>query len=181
MSIPLEESEEQFRARCVSEAERAADAEMAKLRGQYQAKVDRVTDEMAAAQARYHEADAVAAAKSEETLLGTAGDLLGAFLGGRSNSTALNRAARRRTATAKAEAKAESEAARYHAKHTELQSLEDELAAELEEIVERCQGMGRNVERLEVGLEEDDVRVVELRLVWIPVGQDRESRPGSGR
>jgi len=62
-----------------------------------------------------------------------------------------------------------------------LQALEDELAAELEEIVERCQSMGRDVERLEVGLEEDDVRVVELRLVWIPVGQDRESRPRSGR
>lgn len=169
----VEESEEQFRARCVSEAERAADAEMAKLRGQYQAKVDRVTDEMAAAQTRYHEADAVAAAKSEETLLGTAGDLLGAFLGGRSNSTALNKVARRRTAAAKAEAKAESEAARYHAKHAELQALEGELAAELEEIVERCQGMARDLERLEVGLEEDDVRVVELRLVWIPVGRDR--------
>mgnify|MGYP006200667761 CR=1 FL=1 len=34
------------------------------------------------------QADAVAAAKSEENLLGTAGDLLGAFLGGRSGSSA---------------------------------------------------------------------------------------------
>jgi hypothetical protein len=41
--------------------------------------------------------------------------------------------------------------------------------------------MARDVERLEIGLEEDDVRVVELRLVWIPVGRDRETRPGSGR
>ena len=117
----------------------------------------------------WDEADAVAAAKSEENLLGTAGDLLGAFLGGRSGSTALRKASTRRTATAKAQAKAETEAAKYHAKHTELAELENELAAEVEEVTGRFEEMAAQIETFEVSLEKNDIRVAEIRLLWIPV------------
>lgn len=164
-----DESEEAFRERCKVAAEEAADEELAKLKDGYQTKIDRIKDQIADAEARYQEADAVAAAKSQETLLGTAGDLLGTFLGGRSGSTALSKAAKRRTAAAKAEAKADSEAAKYHAKHQELADLEDELAAEVEEIVGKYEDLAGNIEKLEVGLEKNDVTVVEVRLVWVPV------------
>ncbi|HUG31363.1 MAG TPA: hypothetical protein VMM14_00605 [Acidimicrobiia bacterium] len=165
----VDESEDDFRDRCRIAAEEAADAEVAKLQSRYQSKIDRVEDEMAKAQARSREANAVAAAKSEETLLGTAGDLLGAFLGGRSSATVLDRAARRRSAAAKAGAKADTEADRYHLKHAELEELEDELAAEVEEIVATHLTLTDKVESLEVSLEKDDVRVAELQLVWVPV------------
>lgn len=164
-----DESEEDFKQRCKAAAEEAADADLAKLKDRYQTKIDRIQKQMAAAQARYHEADAVAAAKSQETLLGTAGDLLGAFLGGRSGSTALGKLSRRRTASAQAAAKADSEAAKYHAKHDELAELEAELAAEIDEIVGKYDALAGSIERLEVGLEKTDVRVVDLRLVWVPV------------
>lgn len=165
----VDESEDEFRDRCRTAAEEAADAEVAKLQSRYQTRIDRVRDEMAKAQARYREADAVAAAKSEETLMGTAGDLLGAFLGGRSRATVLDKAARRRTAAAKAGAKADTQAAKYHAKHAELEELEDELATEVEEIVARHLTLADDVESLEISLEKDDVRVAELQLVWVPV------------
>ena len=118
-------------------AETAADAELAKSRDDYQTKIDRIKDQMAIAQTRYQEADAVAAAKREENLLGTAGDLLGAFLGGRSGSTALKKRASRRAAVAKAEATAESEATRYHSKHAELAALENELAVDVEAVASK--------------------------------------------
>jgi hypothetical protein len=165
----VEESEAEFRERCRVAAETAADAELAKLKDGYQARIDRIKEQMTSAQTRYQEADAVAAAKSEENLLGTAGDLLGAFLGGRSGSTALKKTASRRTAVAKAEAKAESEAAKYHAKHGELVDLENELATDVETIVDNFEEIAGNVERLAVTLEKNDIRVVEIRLLWIPV------------
>lgn len=165
----VDESEAEFRERCRVAAETAADAELAKLKDGYQTKIDRIKEQMATAQTRYQEADAVAAAKSEESVLGTAGDLLGAFLGGRSGSTALKKMASRRTAVAKAEAKAESEAAKYHSKHAELAALENELAIDVEAIVGRFEEMAGDVERLAVTLEKNDIRVVEVRLVWIPV------------
>ena len=142
---------------------------MAKLRDRYRTRIDRVREEMATTQARYQEADAVAAAKSQESLLGTAGDLLGAFLGGRSGSTALGKAAKRRTATAKAEAKAESEAARHHTKAGQLAELEQELADEVNEIVAGYDEIAAEVETMNVSLEKTDIRVVDLKLVWIPL------------
>lgn len=163
------ESEADFELRCANAAEDAADAELAKLRDRYRTRIDRVREEMATTQARYQEADAVAAAKSQESVLGTAGDLLGAFLGGRSGSTALGKAAKRRTATAKAEAKAESEAARYQAKAGELAELEQELADEVNEIVARYDEIAAEVETMDVSLEKTDIRVVDLKLVWVPV------------
>ena len=165
----VEETEEQFSERCRAVAESAADAELAKSKNRYQAEIDRVKEQMAEAQRRYHEADAVAAAKSEENLLGTAGDLLGAFLGGRSGSTALRKASSRRTATVKVEAKAETEAAKYHAKHAEMTELENELAAEVDEVVGRFEEMAAQIEQLDISLEKNDIRVAEIRLVWVPV------------
>lgn len=163
------ESREEFSRRCATLAEDAADAELAKLREKYQIRIDRIQEQMATAQARYQEADAVAAAKSQETVLGTAGDLLGAFLGGKSGASALNKAASRRTASAKASAKAGTEAAKYHAKAAELEELERELAAEVDEIVAKNHGLASEIAEFDVSLEKTDVRVVEVKLVWVPV------------
>jgi hypothetical protein len=165
----VDETEVRFRERCREVAEETSDAELAKLRDRFQTKIDRVSEQMATAHARYQEADAIAAAKSEENLFGTAGDLLGAFLGGKSRSNPLKRAANRRTATAKAQAKADTEAAKYQAKHQELAELEDELAAEVNDIVSRYEALAGNIERVDIRLEKSDVRVADLKLVWVPV------------
>jgi hypothetical protein len=165
----VEETEEAFRARCADTAEAACDAELAKLKGRFKTRIDRVNDQIATAQARYQEADAVAAAKSQENLLGTAGDLLGAFLGGKSGSTALKRTATRRTATAKAEARADTAAAKYQAKVQELADLDADLADEVNELVAKHEEMAGQIETMEIPLEKTDVRVVDLKLVWVPV------------
>jgi hypothetical protein len=165
----VDETEEQFRERCTAAAEEAADAELARLKERLQTKIDRVREQMATAQARFQEADAVAEAKSQERFLGTAGDLLGAFLGGRSGSTALSKAARRQTDTAKAAARADSEEGKFLAKQQELVELEAEVAAAIEEVVAKHQDSAAVIEQLDIGLEKTDVRVVDVRLLWIPV------------
>jgi hypothetical protein len=165
------ETREEYEARCAAAAEQAADADLSKLKDGFQKRFDRVRSQMADAQSRYHEANSVAAAKSEENMLGTAGDLLGAFLGGRSRSGALKRVATRRSAAAKAEARADSAASDYHAKQQELTELEEELAAEVAEITGRYDTAAAEIEEVEIPLEKSDVRVADLRLVWIPVSR----------
>ncbi|MGD2101723.1 MAG: DUF87 domain-containing protein [Acidimicrobiia bacterium] len=167
----VDEPEEDFKERCAMAAEDAADAELAKLRDRYQKRINAIKERMAAAQARWQEADAVAAAKSQETVLGTAGDLLGAFLGGKSGSTALKGAARRRTAATKAVAKAETAAAKYHAEAAELEETERELADEVNEIVTKYQEHSDDVATVDITLEKNDIRVVDLKLVWVPVAR----------
>jgi hypothetical protein len=171
------ETEDDFRERCTRVADDEADTELAKLMDRFQARIDRVREEMATAQARFNEADAVAAAKSQESILGTAGDLLGAFLGGKSGSTALNKAAGRRTATAKATAKAVTAQAKYQERVAELDELEQDLAEEISAITSSYQELATEIETLEIPLEKTDIRVVDVKLVWVPIGRD-PSRDG---
>jgi hypothetical protein len=165
----VDETEDQFRQRCVQASEEGANAEMAKLKEKYATRIDRVRDQLATAQARSQEAEAVATAKNQETILGTAGDLLGAFLGGRSGSTALSKAAGRRTASARASAKAETEQAKLAAKTVELEELEADLATEITEIASRYRDLADQIEQFEIPLEKTDARIAALRLVWVPV------------
>ena len=58
------------------------------------------------ARTRVAEAEAVADAKQQESLLGTAGDVLGSILGGRSRTNPIRSAARRHSAAKQAKARA---------------------------------------------------------------------------
>jgi Helicase HerA, central domain len=165
----VDESESDFEKRCAAAAEDAADAELAKIKDRMQDRIDRVRQQVATAQTRFQEADAVAAAKSQETMLGTAGDLLGAFLGGKSGTTALNKAASRRTASAKAGARADSAEAKYQAKVAELEELEAELAEIVTEVEAKYRALAANVGTIDIPLEKTDVRIAQLKLVWVPV------------
>ena len=52
----------------------------------------------------------------------------------------------------------------------DLEELEADLLAELEEINDRWEAAGREIETTEIGLERGDVTVQELALLWLPVG-----------
>ena len=56
--------------------------------------------------------------------------------------------------------------------------LEEELAAEVAEITGRYDTAAAEIEEVEIPLEKSDVRVADLRLVWIPVSRV-DDRPGS--
>jgi hypothetical protein len=163
------EGEDEFRERCRTASEDAADVEMAKLKDRFQARIDRVQDQIRVSETRMAGAEDDAASRQQEEVLSGAGDLLGALLGGRRRSNPLGRVASRRSATQRARARAQAESERLTDKMQELEELEDELATEVNEIVARSHDLAEAIEEVDVPLEKSDVRVVDLKLVWIPV------------
>ena len=163
------ETREDFVDRCESAATGAANAEMAKLKDKYKTKIERVKDQISKAESRVMELGAQAEAKKQEELMTGVGDLLGGLLGGRKASTTLGKAASRRTATRNAEARAATAAQALEDKNAALADLEYELEDEFAEITARFEDVAANVETMEVGLEADDVRIAEVRAVWIPI------------
>ena len=166
----VDETEEDFRRRSRSAADEAADAEMAKLRDRFATRIDRVRDQISAADTRVRELEADASAKKQQEVMSGAGDLLGAFLGGRRSSNPLGKAASRRAATQKAEARADAAAEKRSAKQLELEELEDDLAGEISAIGNEFAAAAEDIETVDIGLEKTDVRVADLKLVWVPVG-----------
>lgn len=164
------ETSDDFVARCESAAAGAADAEMAKLKDKYKTKIERVKDQVSKAERRVMELDSKADSKKQEELMTGVGDLLGGLLGGRKASTTLSKAASRRTATRNAEARAATASQALEDKTAALTELEYELEDEFAEIMARFEDVAANVETVEIGLEADDVRIAEIRAVWVPIG-----------
>jgi hypothetical protein len=55
------------------------------------------------------------------------------------------------------------------AEQAELAALEEELKAELVEIVDAWEAKADAIEEMEIPLEANDVDITEIRLVWVPV------------
>jgi hypothetical protein len=163
------ETEEEFVARVRESASQAADTEIAKLKDKYEARIDRVKDQISAAESRVAELETAASSKKQEELLTGVGDLLGGLLGGKKTSTALNKAASRRTATRTAESRAETAAQSASDKVADLAELEAELGDDVIEIMNKYDGIAGEVDTMEIGLEAADVRIAEIKAVWIPI------------
>ncbi|MEA1901913.1 MAG: DUF87 domain-containing protein [Actinomycetota bacterium] len=162
------ESEDEFTARCKAAADDAADAAMAKLVDRYKTKIDRVKGQISTADARARELEGDASAKQQEELMSGAGDLLGALLGGSKRSNPLGKAASRRAASQKARARAEAAADKLTAKQVELADLEDELSNAIVEITDEFADLADSFETVDIGLEKTDIRVADIKLVWVP-------------
>ena len=96
-------------------------------------------------------------------------DLLGAFLKGRLGSTTLSKAGTRRTATRKAQTRLQTAEEKLSDKQQDLVALEGELEEALINIKDEHDAMAANIETLKIGLEKTDIRVAEVKLVWVPV------------
>nr|MDJ0792495.1 hypothetical protein [Acidimicrobiia bacterium] len=149
-----DESSEEFHARLERTAEDRADEEMAKLRDRYETrfrKAKRAFDDAV------RSADSAAAeldADRNEAMLGMGLDLLMGRKPKRSSSRSASNRLRR----------AEDKVERARAAHEDLAAdLEDELTAIEDEWAEAV----ADVDTIEVGLESDDIRVTDVRLVWV--------------
>lgn len=163
------ESEDEFLARCREAAEAASDVELAKLKDKYKTRIDRVQSQVSKAESRVRELSDAAATKKQEELMTGVGDLLGGLLGGRKSSTTLSKAASRRSATRNAQSRAETAGDALDDKLLDLQQLETDLEDDVTEITDRFSELAEQVETIEVGLEATDVRIAEVKAVWIPV------------
>lgn len=162
----------EFEARCRIAAGEAADADLARLRDKYEAKVTRLRDQIASAEDRVDVLEEEAASRRNTELLSTAGSILGGLLGGRSRSrilgslgSAAGRRGRTRTAGQRLDA-AENKVARLQ---EQLEELEAELADEVADVDARWAAAAGQVAMMEVSLERSDVTVAELVLAWLPV------------
>jgi hypothetical protein len=163
------ETEDDFLSRCRSAAEDAADAAVAKLRDRFGSRIDSLQDQIRTAASRLDEARSDAAGRQQEEVISGAGDLLGTFLGGRSRSNPLGRVASRRAATQRAQARVDAASGKLEGKEQDLEDLETELAEAIEGIVAEHQGMAETIEEVSIPLEKTDVRIVDMKLVWLPV------------
>jgi hypothetical protein len=164
------EAEQQFRERCVEAAESAGDQALAKLRDTYGARLDSAKAQLSKAENRVADLEADAAAKQSDELLSGAGDLLGAFLGGRKRSNPLGQAAKRRAASHKAAAKVEAATEAVTTESQELADLEAELAEKIAAISNDSEHRASQIEEIEIPLEKTDIQIAEIKLVWVPSG-----------
>ncbi len=166
------ETIEQFEVRCLRAADEAADADLAKLRGTYAAKVAKIRDQIAASQDRVDVLESEADGKRNSELLSTAGSILGGLLGGKSRGSILGKlgsAAGRRGRSDSARERVEAATNKTARLTEDLEELELELAGEVTSIDAMWMERGKQITTLQVGLEKADVKVTQLVVAWIPV------------
>jgi hypothetical protein len=167
------ETAEQFELRCLRAADEAADAELAKLRDKYEAKVTKLRDQIEAAEDRVDVLEEQSSSKRNSELLSTAGSILGGLLGGgRSRGGLLGKlgtAANRRGTTKATKQRLDAAENKVGRLQESLEGLELDLEEEVTEIDARWMALGKQVDTLQIGLEKTDVKVAELVLAWLPV------------
>ena len=163
------ENQEAFQARCQVAANEAADLQVSKLRQRYATRINRVQDQISTADARVRELEVDASARKQTEVMSGLGDLLGGILSGKFGSRTMGKVASRRAASKKAKIKLGTAEEKLSAKQQDLVELENELEEALISIRNDHEAMAANLETLEIGLEKTDIRVAEVKLVWVPV------------
>ncbi len=164
------ESESDFRERCLTAAEEAADATAEKLRDRYEAKLKTAQGRASQAERRVRELEVDTGQRRQQELIAGAGEVLSMFLGGRRRTRSLSGMASRRSQTQRTKERLRSAEEKLEDYEETIEELENELAAELEEIWAKWRGIAEELETFEVGLEKSDVHLDDLFLFWAPVG-----------
>jgi hypothetical protein len=165
------EDNEAFATRCAQVADERADAETAKLRDKYEKKATTLRDRIEAAADAAEVASDQQKARERDSLLSSAGSILGGLLGGRSRGGLLGqigRAAGRGSRTTAGGSRVDAAQNKVTRLQDELEAVEAELVEEITEIDERWMAVAKNVSKLSIGLERTDVKVTQLALAWIP-------------
>jgi hypothetical protein len=165
------ESEEEFLQRCDAAAEDQADAEAAKLRDKFEARIDRTRESILTAERRVSELEVDLQGQRQKQMVDGASAVIGILFGRRSTRSVTGTAAARRAAASKQE-RLRTAQGKAQSKLDELDELERDMILELEEINDRWEDIGRDIEPVEVGLEKNDIHVDEISLVWIPMGSE---------
>jgi hypothetical protein len=162
------EAEQDFLTRCDEVAQNRADEDAAKLRDKYERRFKTLRDQAAAAERRAEELEADLAGAKQREIVDGASTVINILLGRRSTRS-MTGTARNRSATRSKEARLRTAQAKADDKHVALADLEAELIEELEDINDRWEERGNSITPVEVGLEKNDIQIVELSLLWLPI------------
>jgi len=163
----VDETEEQFRARCVEAAEDHADEAIEKLETKVSNKVKRLDDKIARTEQRILEQEGVVQGRKTEEMVGLGETVLSFFVGRRrSLSTAVGR--RSRTQRSRQHlAGMEDQLARLQ---EEAVALQEALAADIDELRDDWTAIAEDgVESKDVRLERNDIAVARFGILWVPV------------
>ena len=157
------ESPEEFSARCAIAAEAEADKKTAALRGKYETKLAGLQSRLSSAASRAAQAQA---ARNTDMMSGV-GSVLGGLLSGRRSTSSISAAARKATTAAN---RASEAAAKVDDLQAEVAEVEMAFAAEVDAIAAEAQARAEAITTKELAPKKTDVRVIDLRLVWLPTG-----------
>ena len=167
------EATDDFERRCSAAADDAADVETNKLRDKLEKKATAVNAALAKAEDRVAELEGQSEGRRNQNIVDLGSSLLGGLLGGRSRTKGMASAARRAMSGSRqsASTKARLETARNRAveKIDQLEQLEYELQEAIVEIDDEWNEKAADVESVEIPLEQTDITVEDLILVWLPV------------
>jgi hypothetical protein len=161
------ETESDFAERCRRAAEEGADEAAAALRDKYEDRLDRVNDQLRAAERRVSELEVDVSSRKQQEVMGGVGDLLGSLFGGKRTTTALKGAASRRSQVRRLQERLQTAEEKAADKADDIEALEADLADDILEIASEWDEKAENIESVDIGLEKTDIAVRELRLAWI--------------
>ena len=167
-----DESEADFRVRIAQKVREWRDAEIDRVRDRNAAKLASLTDRIDRARQKVERERAEAKNKSMQTYVSIGSAVLGALLGRKAaTSTNIGRAA---TSMRTASRSARQQADVVHAEESlatleeRRQTLEDEIAAELERIRLESSPERLQLEEMEVPARKTDIAVDDVVLAWVP-------------
>jgi hypothetical protein len=175
----VNESRDDFEARCEQIADDMADKDADKLRKVLTKKIDRINASVQKAEDKLRELefDAASRKKDQRTsqVLDIAGGLLGGLLGGRRSTrsmvtTGIRRSQSKGRMAARAEERLKTAENRYNELLEDRDELEDQISEDLFAIQSEWAEKIPNIESVTVGLEKADISIDDVALVWIPVG-----------
>ena len=167
------ETEEAFLVRCDEAGQVKADDETVRLTKRLEAKRDHLENARDLARRRVEELDTQTKSRQANELITGAGAVLGALFGGkrsaRSITNAVGSVASKHGQSATSSARRDTAAAKAQRTTDDLADLEQEILEEVAAIDEKWRRVSEDVEPFAIRLEAIDVRVTDVRLVWVPV------------
>ena len=167
------ETEDAFRQRCDEAGQEKADEETVKLRNRLETKKDRLENALELAKRRVEEIDTQTKSHEATTMIAGAGAVLGALFGGKRNARSIANAvgsvASKAGQTATSSERRQTAEAKVSQTQDDLTQIEQEIVDEVTAIDDRWKTVAEAVETVSIRLEATDVRVTDVRLVWVPV------------
>jgi len=176
-----DESREELIARCLSEADRADDAEQERVRLRFQRKMDTLRRRLEREKEELERDRREVQARKAEESLGIAEGLMSVLLGSRGLRSAARKAGSRVRAAAgkhrmrqRAEGSVEESVGEIQRLEDELAELADELQDEINRIADLSEEKAQTIEEVQVRPRRTDVEVDRVMVVW----GSRPTRPG---
>jgi hypothetical protein len=169
------EAADAFLARCRAAADQAAATATEVLRDKHAAKRQRLEQQLATAADRVDVLEDQQGGRRNEEVLGTAGDVLGGVARGKSLGKVLGgllgklgSVAGRRSRSKQATTRVQAARSKVATLQQQLAELDAELADDIVDVGQEWTAKAAAIEPVAIAPTKTNVRVVDLRLVWVP-------------